>query len=139
MADAGSGWCTTSGPTPRKEPPAHTMTGDGSDLYAVLGITSQATQEEIRRAYRNLLRHNHPDTRLPGGPSDDTTSSNTLQQALLAYTVLGDPTRRAEYDHRTTRHRTGTPIVVRTVSRPPPGPREQAPIQAGPVRWHRSQ
>jgi DnaJ-class molecular chaperone len=120
------------------------MTGDPSDLYAVLGITSQATQREIRRAYRTLMRRNHPDTRYLGDPSDNAASNITLQQALAAYAVLGDPARRAGYDQRTTprqdnrstSHPTNTPIRVRTVLHFPTRLPDQSPIQAGPVRWH---
>ena len=114
------------------------MTGDRTDLYAVLGLTSRATQEEIRRAYRALLRQNHPDIRPRGDPPEDTASNDRLQQALSAYTVLGDPGRRASYDHRTTRREAITPILVRTVRRPTPGLEDQPPIRVGPVRWHPS-
>ena len=113
------------------------MTGDRSDLYAVLGLTSQATEEEIRRASRTLMRQHHPDTRAPGA-SDDASSNTRLQQAISAYTVLGDPARRARYDHRTTPDRTSNPTRIPTVLRFPQGLRAQPPILAGPVRWHRS-
>ena len=113
------------------------MTGDRSDPYAVLGLTPQATQEQVRHAYRTLLRQNHPDTRPLSDPADDAASSTTLQQAIAAYTVLGDPARRARYDQRTSQQTT-TPTPVRpawlfTLDEP-----DQPPIQAGPVRWHRS-
>lgn len=114
------------------------MTGDRSDLYAVLGLTSRATQEEIRRAYRTVMRQNHPDTRPLGDPSDNAAANITLQQAIAAYTVLADPASRARYDHHTTPHRTSIPIRIRTVLRRPPRLTDQPPIQAGPVRWHRS-
>jgi curved DNA-binding protein CbpA len=110
------------------------MTVDRTDLYAVLGLPPQATQEQIRRAYRTLMRRHHPDTRRPGDPSDSAASNTTLQQAIDAYTVLGDPVRRASYDQHTNRH-SSTPTLVR-----PPrfarGTPQQPPIQAGPVRWH---
>lgn len=113
------------------------MTGDRSDLYAVLGLTSQATEEQIRRAYRTLMRQHHPDTRVMGA-SDDASSNTTLQQAISAYTVLGDPARRARYDHRTTPDRSSTPTRIPTVLPFPRGHLARPPILAGPVRWHRS-
>lgn len=113
------------------------MTGDRSDLYAVLGLTSQATEEQIRRAYRTLMRQHHPDTRVMGA-SDDASSNTTLQQAISAYTVLGDPARRARYDHRTTLDRSSTPTRIPTVLPFPWGHLARPPILAGPVRWHRS-
>jgi DnaJ-class molecular chaperone len=116
------------------------MTGDRSDLYAALGLTSQATQQEIRRAYRTLLRQNHPDTHPERDPTNDASSTVTLVRAISAYSVLGDPASRARYDHSTTTpHQTSPRIRTRTAPRFAPGRPDQAPIQAGPVRWHRSQ
>ena len=96
------------------------MTGDRSDPYAALGLTPQATQQQVRHAYRTLLRQNHPDTRPLGDAAELAASSTTLQQAIAAYTVLGDPARRARYDH---------PV---TPSPPPPQPRF---AQRGSTRW----
>lgn len=114
------------------------MTGDRSDPYAVLGLSARATQEEIRRAYRRLVRQHHPDTRSHDVPSDDAASGITLQRVISAYAVLGDPARRARYDHLTAPHRASTPIRTHPALRSPPAPLHQPPIQAGPVRWHRS-
>jgi DnaJ-class molecular chaperone len=113
------------------------MKRDLRDLYATLGLSSQATQGEIRRAYYALMRHHHPDTRTRADVTD-TDANATLQQVIAAYTVLGDPARRAVYDRSTTPQQARTP----TSTRPPRrfawrGP-EQPPIQAGPVRWHPS-
>lgn len=113
-----------------------------NDPYAVLGLTPQATQGQIRRAYRALLRQNHPDTRPSSGPADNTASSSTLQQVIAAYAILGDPARRTGYDHRTTVHPIRTPTRAPTRMRPaalfPENAADQPPIQAGPVRWHSS-
>ncbi len=113
------------------------MTGDRSDPYAVLGLTPQATQEQVRHAYRTLLRQNHPDTRPLSDPAEHAASSTTLQQAIAAYTVLGDPARRARYDQRTPQQTT-TSTPVRPARLFTLGDPDQPPIQAGPVRWHRS-
>jgi DnaJ-class molecular chaperone len=112
------------------------MTGDRSDLYAVLGLSSQATQDEIRRAYRTLMRHNHPDTRTLGDGAGTEATNTTVQQVIAAYTVLGDPARRAVYDRRTspphlnnpTPSRPARPFAQRTPQEPP--------IRVGPVLWH---
>ena len=113
------------------------MADERSDLYAVLGLTPQATQQQVRHAYRTLLRHSHPDTRPLSDPADDAASTTTLQQTIAAYTVLGDPARRARYDHRTSQQTTTSspvrPAWLFTQDEP-----DQPPIQAGPVRWHRS-
>ena len=111
-----------------------------TDPYAVLGLTPQATQEQIRRAYRALLRHNHPDSRPPNDPAGDAASNSTLQEVIAAYAILGDPARRAGYDHRTSTHptRTRTPTMMSRAAPFPENRPDQPPIQAGPVRWHGS-
>jgi curved DNA-binding protein CbpA len=111
---------------------------DRTDPYAVLGLTPQATQEQIRRAYRALLRENHPDTRRSDDQADNAASNATLLQVNAAYAALGDPARRAGYDHRTSPQRTMTPTRVRPAMRSASNAPDQPPIQAGPVRWHGS-
>jgi len=61
-------------------------------LYDRLGITPDATAEEIRRAYRYLVLHLHPDTNVNKG---DTELFIDIQQA---YERLSDPQKKAEYD-----------------------------------------
>ena len=114
------------------------MTVDRTNPYAVLGLTPQATQEEIRRAYRTLMRQNHPDTRALRDAASSAASNTKLHQATAAYTTLSDPASRAEYDHGTTDERTITPTHVDPAVRSPRSPRDQPPIQAGPVHWHPS-
>ncbi|MFC9557618.1 J domain-containing protein [Rhodococcus sp. NPDC056960] len=108
------------------------------DPYQVLGLTSAASQTEITRAYRRLLRLHHPDTR--GPVTKEPAADEHLQQVLTAYALLRDPIRRTAYDH------TASPppprpdpdpsrIRVRIVPRPArrqPG----AAVRIGPVRWH---
>jgi len=57
--------------------------------YEVLGVSASASQEDLRRAYRRLLRQTHPDT---GG------SAVTFHAVQLAWERIGDPARRAAYD-----------------------------------------
>lgn len=61
-----------------------------ANLYAVLGLTSTATAEEIKTAYKRQAQKTHPDK--PGGDSTDFLEVST------AYDVLIDPKRRAHYD-----------------------------------------
>ena len=77
-----------------------TMTTERPDLYAILGVAPSATQAEISHAYRAMLRRHHPDTRDPADEAQSAMSDAALQQVLAAYTVLGDPTRRADYDRQ---------------------------------------
>lgn len=70
------------------------MPEEGKDLYAILGVSPLATQEEIRHAYRKLVRRFHPDS---GSPE---ASPERFQQVQEAYRVLGDLARRQAYDRR---------------------------------------
>jgi len=63
------------------------------DYYEILGVPRNATQEEIKKAYRRLAIKYHPD-RNPG----DKEAEEKFKEAAEAYSVLGDPKKRAEYD-----------------------------------------
>jgi len=63
------------------------------DFYAVLGVAKDATQDEIKKAYRKLARANHPDSN-PG----DTAKHERFKEVAEAYDVLGDPEKRKKYD-----------------------------------------
>ncbi|QSE91479.1 J domain-containing protein [Rhodococcus pseudokoreensis] len=65
--------------------------------YRVLGLTVDASQTQIVRAYRRLLHAHHPDTRTPS-PTTDPVADEELQRILAAYALLRDPARRAAYD-----------------------------------------
>ena len=64
-----------------------------NDYYSVLGISKNATQEEIKKAYRNLAFKYHPD-RNP----DNKEEEERFKKISEAYDVLGDEKKRAEYD-----------------------------------------
>lgn len=64
-----------------------------NDYYSVLGISKTATQEEIKKAYRNLAFKYHPD-RNPG----DKDAEEKFKKISEAYNVLGDEKKRADYD-----------------------------------------
>ncbi len=59
--------------------------------YEVLGVSSSASDEELRRAYRRLLRQTHPDV---GG------SAAKFQAVQIAWERVGSPERRATYDRQ---------------------------------------
>jgi molecular chaperone DnaJ len=63
------------------------------DLYALLGVSSQATDEEIKSAYRRKAREHHPDAN-----DGDPEAEARFKEVSLAYEVLRDPERRARYD-----------------------------------------
>lgn len=64
-----------------------------TDYYEVLGVQKNASAEEIKKAYRNLAFKYHPD-RNP----DDKVAEEKFKQISAAYDVLGDETKRRNYD-----------------------------------------
>ena len=64
-----------------------------TDYYELLGISRDATQEDIKRAYRRLARQLHPDT-----GHGDATSEARFKEVARAYEVLSDPEKRRRYD-----------------------------------------
>jgi DnaJ-class molecular chaperone len=63
------------------------------DPYAALGVKRDASQDEIRRAYRKLARRHHPDLN-PG----DKAAEETFKRVAAAHDLLSDPERRARFD-----------------------------------------
>ena len=63
---------------------------DQTNYYDVLGVPREASQEEIRQAYRSLAKDRHPDR--AGGSTEEFS---LLQEA---YAVLSDPNRRRQHD-----------------------------------------
>lgn len=63
------------------------------DLYSILGLTSRASEEEIKKAYRSLARTRHPDR-----DPDNPWAEEDFKQLAQAYDILSDPKSRAQYD-----------------------------------------
>ena len=63
------------------------------DYYKTLGVSREASDEEIRKAYKKLARKYHPDTR-----PNDKDAAERFKKIQEAYSVLGDADKREQYD-----------------------------------------
>lgn len=89
------------------------------DYYADLGVSRDATQEEIKKAFRKLARKYHPDH---AKDQDKAVAEEQFKRINEAYEVLSDPEKRRKYDAFGSNWQEGAEF------RPPPG---------GGVRFHR--
>ena len=141
------------------------MNADPRGYYAALHLTPAATQADIQRAFRTLIRVHHPDVGLSGAGNPDIGPSGAgstaagaqtglpsggedVRSILDAFTVLRNPLSRAEYDREgRTPEAGGTGSTVTggtgaTAAGPRDIPvhhrRRQGPaLRVTPVRWER--
>ncbi len=79
------------------------------DYYAIIEVPRDASQEDIKRAYRRLARKYHPDV------SKEAGAEERFKELQEAYAVLKDPSKRAAYDRLGVNWKAGEEFT------PPPG------------------
>src|ERR1700704_1591083 len=82
------------------------------DYYATLGVPRNASQEDIKKAFRKLVRQYHPDV-----AKDKKAAESKFKEINEAYEVLSDPVKRRRYDEL------GADWKHGASDRPPPGTR----------------
>jgi curved DNA-binding protein CbpA len=65
------------------------------DLYQLLGLPREASEDDIQRAHRKLVREYHPDTN-----PKDPRAEERFKDIQQAYEILSDDNKRREYDQR---------------------------------------
>jgi len=80
------------------------------DYYEILGVARNATDEDIKKAFRKLARKYHPDV-----AKDKKEAEAKFKEINEAYEVLGDPEKRKKYDELGANWKSGADF------RPPPG------------------
>ena len=94
--------------------------------FAILGISSDASADEIRSAYRRLAKEFHPD-HFEGG-------SETFREIQEAYSVLGNVQRRQDYERKISKAGRKTPLRSTPYPEPEPLIPEERPIDVGDIR-----
>ena len=64
-----------------------------NDPYEILGVSRDATPDDIKRAYRKLAREHHPDAN-----REDPNAEERFKEINMAYEILSDPQKRQRYD-----------------------------------------
>ncbi|HEX4999712.1 MAG TPA: DnaJ C-terminal domain-containing protein [Terriglobia bacterium] len=90
------------------------------DYYDVLGVSRDATDDQIRKAYRKLARKYHPDVN-----PNDRTAEEKFKDLNEAYSVLSDTTKRQQYDSLGAGWRAGSDFT------PPPEWSTEARVEFG--------
>ena len=70
----------------------------GRDLYAILGVDKDASEDSIKKGYRKAAVKWHPDKHSSKSEEERSAAEEKFKEVALAYEVLSDPDKRAVYD-----------------------------------------
>lgn len=73
-----------------------------SDLYLILGVNKNSSQEDIKKAYKKLAKQYHPDLN-----QNDEDTQTKYKEVVSAYEILGDENKRRQYDSPSHEHSLG--------------------------------
>lgn len=76
-----------------------TPAGTEKDYYKVLGVHPEASEDEIKTAYRTLARQYHPDARVSTNNPNPTPDPEFFKAITEAYALLINTEKRKEYDY----------------------------------------
>lgn len=68
------------------------------DYYKILGVSKDASEEEIKQAFRRLAKQYHPDANPHASEEEKKRKEEKFKEIQEAYAVLSDPEKRAQYD-----------------------------------------
>lgn len=69
------------------------------DYYKILGVTKQATEDEIKKAYRKRALVHHPDRHANSTEEEKKEQERKFKEVGEAYTILSDPVKKSRYDN----------------------------------------
>lgn len=72
---------------------------DNKGYYKTLGVSENATQDEIKASYRKLANKYHPDKWINGTAEEKKNAEEKFKEIAQAYEVLGDKEKREQYDN----------------------------------------
>lgn len=82
-----------------KKSASNTMSGE-ADHYRVLGLSTDASASDIKKAYRKLALKYHPDKQKQASEEDRDSANATFSKIAAAYEILSDEDERYQYDMR---------------------------------------
>ena len=71
---------------------------ENEDLYKILGAERNASQDELKKLYRKLSMQYHPDRQAGKSDSEKKEAEEKFKKINSAYSILGDPEKRRNYD-----------------------------------------